>query len=28
QGRNVVYRLKDHHILNLYRDVSEHLDEP
>jgi ArsR family transcriptional regulator, lead/cadmium/zinc/bismuth-responsive transcriptional repressor len=28
QGRNVVYRLKDHHIFNLYRDVSEHLDEP
>lgn len=27
QGRNVVYCLKDHHILNLYRDVSEHLDE-
>ncbi len=28
QGRNVIYRLQDHHILNLYRDVSEHLDEP
>lgn len=28
QGRNVIYRLKDHHILNLYRDVSDHLDEP
>jgi DNA-binding transcriptional ArsR family regulator len=27
-GRHVFYRLKDHHILNLYRDVSEHLDEP
>mgnify|MGYP005843586339 CR=1 FL=1 len=27
-GRNVFYSLKDHHILNLYRDVSEHLDEP
>lgn len=27
QGRNVFYSLKDHHILNLYRDVSEHLDE-
>lgn len=27
QGRNVFYCLKDHHILNLYRDVSEHLDE-
>lgn len=28
KGRNVVYGLKDHHIFNLYRDVSEHLDEP
>ncbi|MEM9164096.1 MAG: metalloregulator ArsR/SmtB family transcription factor [Cyanobacteria bacterium P01_F01_bin.4] len=28
QGRNVLYSLKDHHILNLYQDVSEHLDEP
>ncbi|MBE9070476.1 helix-turn-helix transcriptional regulator [Leptolyngbya cf. ectocarpi LEGE 11479] len=28
QGRNVLYCLKDHHIFNLYRDVSEHLDEP
>ena len=28
QGRNMIYRLQDHHILNLYRDVSEHLDEP
>ena len=28
QGRHVLYSLKDHHILNLYRDVSEHLDEP
>ncbi|MGB0563087.1 MAG: ArsR/SmtB family transcription factor [Spirulinaceae cyanobacterium] len=28
QGRNVVYHLKDHHIFNLYRDASEHLDEP
>ncbi|MGF1482165.1 MAG: ArsR/SmtB family transcription factor, partial [Cyanophyceae cyanobacterium] len=28
QGRNVFYCLKDHHIFNLYRDVSEHLDEP
>ena len=28
QGRRVLYSLKDHHILNLYRDVSEHLDEP
>lgn len=28
EGRNVFYSLKDHHIINLYRDVSEHLDEP
>ncbi|MBV5261117.1 helix-turn-helix transcriptional regulator [Synechococcus moorigangaii CMS01] len=28
EGRNVIYRLKDHHIFNLYRDASEHLDEP
>jgi DNA-binding transcriptional ArsR family regulator len=28
QGRNVFYCLKDHHIFNLYRDASEHLDEP
>jgi len=28
RGRNVFYCLKDHHILNLYREVSEHLDEP
>jgi ArsR family transcriptional regulator, lead/cadmium/zinc/bismuth-responsive transcriptional repressor len=28
QGRNVVYRLQDDHIVNLYKEVSEHLDEP
>ena len=28
QGRNVFYYLKDSHILNLYREVAEHLDEP
>lgn len=28
QGRNVFYFLKDSHILNLYREVVEHLDEP
>ena len=28
QGRNVFYTLQDNHIFNLYRDVSEHLDEP
>jgi ArsR family transcriptional regulator, lead/cadmium/zinc/bismuth-responsive transcriptional repressor len=27
RGRNVFYSLKDSHILNLYRDASEHLDE-
>lgn len=28
QGRNVFYCLKDNHVLNLYREVAEHLDEP
>ncbi|WP_084176664.1 ArsR/SmtB family transcription factor [[Limnothrix rosea] IAM M-220] len=28
QGRNVFYSLKDAHIYNLYREASEHLDEP
>lgn len=28
QGRTVVYRLTDHHIFDLYRAASEHLDEP
>ncbi|MBE9179789.1 helix-turn-helix transcriptional regulator [Oculatella sp. LEGE 06141] len=28
QGRNVFYYLKDSHVLNLYRAVAEHLDEP
>ncbi|MFE4105015.1 ArsR/SmtB family transcription factor [Almyronema epifaneia] len=28
QGRNVYYRLADDHIMNLYREVAEHLDEP
>jgi ArsR family transcriptional regulator, lead/cadmium/zinc/bismuth-responsive transcriptional repressor len=27
QGRNVFYGLKDGHVLNLYREVVEHLDE-
>jgi DNA-binding transcriptional ArsR family regulator len=27
QGRNVFYRLKDSHVLNLYHEVTEHLDE-
>lgn len=26
-GRNVYYRLADHHVINLYREVAEHLDE-
>jgi DNA-binding transcriptional ArsR family regulator len=28
QGRNVLYCLKDDHVFNLYREASEHLDEP
>lgn len=28
EGRNVLYDLKDHHILSLYREAAEHLDEP
>lgn len=28
QGRNVFYYLKDSHVLNLYREVADHLDEP
>jgi len=28
QGRNVFYCLKDSHVINLYREVAEHLDEP
>lgn len=27
QGRQVFYRLLDHHVLALYRAVTEHLDE-
>lgn len=27
QGRKVFYYLKDSHVLNLYREVAEHLDE-
>ncbi|MCW6037828.1 metalloregulator ArsR/SmtB family transcription factor [Spirulina subsalsa FACHB-351] len=27
RGRKVFYRLADHHILNLYQAVAEHLDE-
>ncbi|PSB03053.1 ArsR/SmtB family transcription factor [Merismopedia glauca] len=27
QGRNVFYRLQDHHVLELYHSVAEHLDE-
>jgi ArsR family transcriptional regulator, lead/cadmium/zinc/bismuth-responsive transcriptional repressor len=26
-GRNVYYSLADHHVINLYRDVAEHLSE-
>ena len=28
RGRSVYYSLKDNHIFNLYREASEHLDEP
>jgi DNA-binding transcriptional ArsR family regulator len=28
QGRNVFYYLRDSHVLNLYQEVAEHLDEP
>ncbi|HEY9819304.1 MAG TPA: metalloregulator ArsR/SmtB family transcription factor [Candidatus Sericytochromatia bacterium] len=28
RGRNVFYRLLDNHVLDLYRSVAEHLDEP
>ncbi len=28
EGRNVYYGLADSHIVNLYRQVAEHLDEP
>lgn len=28
RGRNVYYCLKDNHVFNLYREASEHLDEP
>lgn len=27
QGRKVYYRLQDHHVLELYQAVAEHLDE-
>ena len=27
QGRKAYYRLLDHHILELYKSVAEHLDE-
>lgn len=28
RGRSVYYCLKDNHIFNLYREASEHIDEP
>jgi hypothetical protein len=28
RGRKVFYRLLDNHVLDLYRCVAEHLDEP
>lgn len=27
RGRRVYYRLKDHHVFDLYQSVAEHLDE-
>jgi ArsR family transcriptional regulator, lead/cadmium/zinc/bismuth-responsive transcriptional repressor len=27
QGRHVFYRLQDHHVLNFYQAVAEHMDE-
>lgn len=27
EGRNVYYRLADRHVMNLYREVAEHLQE-
>ncbi|MDS3861722.1 metalloregulator ArsR/SmtB family transcription factor [Thermosynechococcaceae cyanobacterium BACA0444] len=27
-GRNVYYSLADHHVMNLYREVAAHLNEP
>lgn len=28
KGRHVFYRLQDHHVLNFYQAIVEHLDEP
>lgn len=28
EGRNVYYSLADSHVVNLYREVAEHLNEP
>lgn len=28
EGRNVHYSLADNHVINFYREVAEHLDEP
>lgn len=28
EGRNVYYSLADSHVINLYREVAEHLSEP
>ena len=28
EGRNVYYGLADNHVMNLYREVAEHLNEP
>lgn len=28
EGRNIYYKLGDHHVVNLYREVAAHLAEP
>ncbi len=28
EGRNIYYSLADKHVINLYHEVAEHLDEP
>jgi DNA-binding transcriptional ArsR family regulator len=28
EGRNVYYSMADRHVMNLYHELSEHLDEP
>ena len=28
EGRNVYYSLADNHVMNIYREVADHIDEP